>query len=55
MTLFAFIPFIVGAIVETSRFMLHLAQAIRISDLFSSGQSLRPLELLRKLIAPMIF
>ena len=55
MTLFAFIPFIVGAIVEISRFILHMVQAIRISDLFSSGESLRPVELLRKFIDALIF
>ena len=55
MTLFAFIPFIVGATVEISRFILHRAQAIRISDLFSSGESLKPIELLRKLMDALIF
>ena len=54
MTLFP-ISFIVGAIVEISRFMLHMAQAIRISDLFSSGESLRPVELLRKVMDVLIF
>ena len=55
MALFAFIPFFIRAIVETSRFILHMAQAIRISGLFSSGQSLKPVELLRKLIDSLIF
>lgn len=55
MTLFAFIPFIVSAIVEMSRFILNMAQAIRISDIFSSGESLKPVELLRKLIDALIF
>ena len=36
MTLFP-ILFIIGTIVETSRFILHMAQAIRISDPFSLG------------------
>ena len=53
MALFAFIPFFIRAIVETSRFILHMAQAIRISDLFSSGQSLKPVELLRRFIRPL--
>ena len=54
MTLFP-IPFIIGAIVEMSRFMLHMAQAIRISNLFSSGESLKPVELLRKVTAALVF
>ena len=55
MTLFAFIPFFIGAIVETSRFILHTAQAMRISDLFPSEQSLKPVELLRKFVDSLIF
>ncbi len=55
MTLFALTPFIVGAIVEVSRFILHMAQAFRTSDLFSSGESLKPVEFLRKLIVSLIF
>ena len=55
MNLFAFIPFFVGTIVETSRFILRMVQAIRISDLFSSGESLRPVELLRKFMDALIF
>ena len=55
MTLFAFIPFFIRAIVETSRFILHTAQVIRISDLSSSGQSLKPITLLRKITASLIF
>ena len=54
MTLFP-IPFTVGTIVETSRFILHMAQAIRISDLFSSEQSLKPVALLRKITASLVF
>ena len=55
MTLFAFIPFFLRTIVETSRLILHIAQAIRISDLFSSGESLKPIELLRKVMDALIF
>ena len=55
MTLFAFIPFFLRTIVETSRLILQMAQAIRISDLFSSGESLRPVELLRKILDASIF
>ena len=55
MALFAFIPFFIKATVETSRFILHLAQDIHISDLFSSEQSLKPVELLRKFIDSLIF
>ncbi len=55
MAFFAFIPFIIGTIVEVSRFVLHTAQSIRISALVSSGQSLKPAELLRKLIDSLIF
>lgn len=55
MTLFAFIPFIIGAIVETSRFILHMVQAIRVSDFFLSRQSLKPIALLRKVTASLIF
>ena len=55
MTLFAFIPFFVRSIVETSRLILHMAQSIRISDLFPSGVSLRPVELLRKFMDSLIF
>ena len=54
MTLFP-ISFIIGAIVEMSRFMLQMAQAIRISDLFSTGESLKPVELLRKVMDALIF
>ena len=49
------IPFIVGTIVETSRLILHMAQAIRISDLFSLGQPLKPAAVLRKITASLIF
>ena len=55
MNLFPFIPLFVGTIVETSRFILRMVQAIRISDLFSSGESLRPVELLRKIIDTLMF
>ncbi len=55
MTLFAFIPFFIRAIVETSRFILHAAQAIRISDLSSSGQSLKPIASLKKITVSLIF
>ncbi len=55
MTLFAFIPFFIRAIVETSRFILHAAQAIRISDLSSSGQSLKPVASLKKITVSLIF
>lgn len=55
MALFAFIPFFIRATVETARFILHMAQAIRISDLFSSAQSLKPIELLRKFMDALIF
>ena len=54
MTLFP-ISFIIAAIVEMSRFMLHMAQAIRISDFFASGESLKPVELLRKVMDALIF
>ena len=54
MTLFP-IPFIIGTIVETSRLVLHLAQAIRISDSFSLGQPLKPTAMLRKITAALIF
>jgi len=55
MNLFSFIPFFVGTIVETSRFIFRMVQAIRISDLFSSGEPLRPVEVLRKIIDALIF
>ena len=55
MTLFAFIPFIIGAVVETSRFVLNMIQAIRMSDFFSSRQLLKPVALLRKATASLIF
>ena len=54
MTLFP-IPFIIGTILETSRFILHRAQAIRISDLFSTGQPLKPAAVLRKITASLFF
>ena len=54
MTLFS-IPFIIGTIVETSRLVLHLAQAIRISDPFTSGQPLKPAAVLRKITAALVF
>ena len=54
MTLFP-ISFIVGTIVETSRFTLHMAQAIRLSDLFSSGQLLKSIVSLRRVAASLIF
>ena len=54
MTLFP-ISFIIEAIVEMSRFMLQMVQAIRISDLFSTGESLKPVELLRKVMDALIF
>ena len=55
MTLFAFIPFFLRTVVETSRLILNMAQAIRISDLLSSGESLKPVELLRKFMDALIF
>lgn len=55
MTLFAFIPFFIRATVEATRFILHMVQAIRVSDLFSSEQSLKPIELLRRFIDSLIF
>ena len=54
MTLFP-ISFIIGTIVETSRLILHMAQAIRISDPFSSGQPLKPTAVLRKITAVLVF
>ena len=54
MTLFP-ISFMVGTIIETSRLLLHMAQAIRISDVVSSGQPLKPAEVLRKTAASLIF
>ena len=54
MTLFP-IPFIFGTIVETSRFILQMAQAIRVSDLFSLGQPLKPGAVMRKIAAALIF
>ena len=54
MTLFP-IPFILGAIVETSRLILQMAQAIRVSDLFSSGQLLKPGAVMRRITAALIF
>ena len=54
MTLFP-IPFILGTIVETSRLILQMAQAIRVSDLFSSGQLLKPGAVMRRITAALIF
>ena len=54
MTLFP-ISFIVGTIVETSRFLLHMAEAIRLSDLFSLSQLLKPIASVRRLAASLIF
>ena len=52
---FPFIPFFVGTIIETSRFLLRTVQAIRISDLLSSEQVLKPVEFVRSLPALLIF
>ena len=49
------ISFIVGIIVRASRFILHMAQAIRISELFSSAQPLKPAAVLRKITASLVF
>ena len=54
MTLYP-ISFIVGTILEVSRFILHMAQAIRISELFSSAQPLKPAAVLRKTAASLVF
>ena len=54
MTLYP-ISFIVGIIVEAARFILHMAQAIRISELFSSVQPLKPAAVLRKITATLVF
>ena len=55
MIFFPFISFFVGTIIEGSRFILRMAQAIRISDLFSSARLLKPVEFLRGLPALLIF
>ena len=54
MTLFP-IFFIIGTIVETSRLILHMAQAIHLSDVVSSGQPLKPAAVLRKITVSLIF
>ena len=52
---FPFISFFVGIIIEASRFLLRTVQTIRISDLLSSEQVLKPVEFVRGLPALLLF
>ena len=51
---FPFISFFVETIIEGFRFILRMVQSIRISDLLSSEQALKPIEFLRELPALLI-